>query len=427
MSVKLEKLENSKVTMEFKVSKEDFNKALDESFAKNSKHFKIPGFRNGKVPRNVIEKTYGEGVLYDEAFNIAAEKEYETAIKENDLFVVSRPEVDIKEIGKDKDLEFTITVYVKPEVEVKDYKGIEIEKVSEEVTDEDLSKELEMIQDKNARIITVEDGEVQNKDIAVIDFEGFLDGKAFDGGKAEKYELEIGSGSFIPGFEEQIIGMKAGEEKDITTTFPEEYHSAELAGKETIFKIKLHEIKRKELPALDDEFAKDISEFDTFEEYKKSIKERLEESKKNMAKVERENKVIDKLADKVTVEIPESMIEMEIDSMIKNFEGNLAYQGITLDQYMQMLNIDKEALKAQFRDNAIKQIKTRLAMESVAKQENIEATSEEIDKKIDELSAQYGDGSSDSLKSNENARQYMKGRIEEEKLLEILVANAVEK
>ena len=427
MSVKVEKLENSKVTMEFKVSKEDFNKALDEAFAKNAKHFKIPGFRNGKVPRNVIEKTYGEGVLYDEAFNIAAEKEYEAAIKENDLFVVSRPEVDIKEIGKDKDLEFTITVYVKPEVEVKDYKGIEIEKVSEEVTDEDLSKELEMIQDKNARIITVEEGEVQNKDIAVIDFEGFLDGKAFDGGKAEKYELEIGSGSFIPGFEEQIIGMKVGEEKDITTTFPEEYHSAELAGKETIFKIKLHEIKRKELPALDDEFAKDISEFDTFEEYKKSVKERLEASKKSMAKAERENKVIEKLADKVTAEIPESMIEMEIDNMVHNFEHNLAYQGITIEQYMQMLNVDMEAIREQFKENAEKQVKIRLAMESVAKQENIEATAEEIDKKIDELSAQYGDGSSDSLKSNENARQYMKGRIEEEKLLEVLVSNAVEK
>ena len=427
MSVKVEKLENSKVTMEFKVSKKDFNKALDEAFAKNGKNFKIPGFRAGKVPRNVIEKTYGEGVLYDEAFNIVAEKEYEKAVTENDLFVVSRPEVDIKEIGKDKDLEFTITVFVKPEVEITDYKGIEIEKVSEEVTEEDLNKELEQIQDKNARIITVEDGEVKDKDIAVIDFEGFLDGKPFDGGKAEKYELTIGSGSFIPGFEEQIIGMKVGEEKDITTTFPKDYHSKELAGKETIFKIKLHEIKRKELPALDDEFAKDISEFDTFEEYKKSVKERLEVSKKNMAKAERENRVIEKLAEKVTVEIPESMIDMEIDTMIQNFEGNLAYQGITLDQYMQMLNIDRDALKAQFRDNAIKQVKIRLAMESVTKQEKVEVSAEEIDKKIEELSAQYGDGSADSLKNNENARHYMKHRIEEEKLLDILVASAVEK
>ena len=427
MSVEVKKLENSKVTMEFKVAKEDFNKALDEAFAKNSKNFKIPGFRNGKVPRKVIEKTYGEGVLYDEAFNIAAEKEYEEAIKANDLFVVSRPEVDIKEIGKDKDLEFTITVYVKPEVEIKDYKGIEIEKVSEKVTAEDVKKELENIQDKNARILTVEDGEVKNKDIAVIDFEGFLDGKTFEGGKAEKYELEIGSGSFIPGFEEQIIGMKKDEEKDINVTFPAEYHSSDLAGKAVVFKIKLHEIKRKELPKLDDDFAKDISEFDTFEEYKKSVKSRLEETKKNMAKAERENKIIEKLAEKVTVEIPESMIDMEIDTMIRNFEGNLAYQGISLEQYMQMLNTDMNALRTQFKGNAIKEIKVRLAMESVAKQEKVEATDEEIDKKIEELSAQYGDGSADSLKSNENARHYMGERIKEEKLLDVLVKNAVEK
>jgi len=427
MSVKLEKLENSKVTMEFKVSKEDFNKALDEAFAKNSKHFKIPGFRSGRVPRNVIEKTYGEGVLFDEAFNIVAEKEYSKAIEENDLFVVSRPEVDIKEIGKDKDLEFTITVYTKPEVEVKDYKGIEIEKVSEEVTKEDLNKELEMIQDKNARIVTVEDTAVENKDIAVIDFEGFLDGVAFEGGKAEKYELEIGSGSFIPGFEEQIIGMKVGEEKDITTIFPEEYHSAELAGKETIFKIKLHEIKRKELPALDDEFAKDISEFDTFEEYKKSVMQRLEKSKKGAAKAERENKVIEKLAEKVDANIPDSMVDMEVDNMVKNFEQNLAYQGLSLEQYMQMLNMDMDALRAQFKDNALKDIKVRLALESVAKQENIEVTAEEIDTRLDELSTQYGDGSADSLKSNHNARHYIEERIKEEKLLEVLVSNAVEK
>lgn len=427
MSVKLEKLENSKVTMEFKIAKEEFNKALDEAFVKNAKSFKLPGFRNGKVPRNVIEKTYGEGVLYDEAFSIVAEKEYEEAVKANDLFVVSRPEVDIKEIGKDRDLEYTITVYVKPEVEITDYKGLEIEKVSEKVTADDVKKELENIQDKNARILTVEDGAVENKDIAVIDFEGFLDGKAFDGGKAEKYELEIGSGSFIPGFEDQIVGMKIGEEKDINVTFPEEYHSEELAGKAVIFKIKLHEIKRKELPKLDDEFAKDISEFDTFEEYKKSVKARLEESKKNAAKAERENKVIEKLGEKVTVEIPESMVDMEIDTMVENFKGNLAYQGISLEQYLQILNTDMNGLRAQFRDNALKEIKIKLAMESVAKQEKVEATDEEIDKKIDELEAQYGEGSGESLKANENARHYMAERIKEEKLLEVLVKNAVEK
>ena len=427
MSVKIEKQENSKVILEFKVEKEKFNEALDEAFKKNSKHFKIQGFRAGKVPRNVIEKTYGEGVLYDEAFNIIAGKEYEKAVDENNLEVVARPEVGIKEIGKDKDLEFTITVYVKPEIEVKNYKGLEIKKVSEEISEEDLNKELENVQTKNARILTVEDGIVENKDLTVIDFEGLLEGVPFDGGKAEKYELEIGSGNFIPGFEEQLIGMKVGEEKDITTKFPEEYHSKELAGKETVFKIKLHEIKRKELPNLDDEFAKDVSEFDTFEEYKNSVKERLVESRKKMAVAERENQVMEKLAEKVTTTIPEPMVESQIDTTIQNFEGNLSYQGINLEQYMQMINTDMEGLRNQFRENALKEIKVKLAMESVSKQESFDATVEEIDSKIEELSEQYGEGNADSLKANENARNYMKERIKEEKLLKFLVENAIEK
>ncbi len=427
MSVKIEKQENSKVILEFKIEKEKFNEALDEAFKKNSKHFKIQGFRAGKVPRNVIEKTYGEGVLYDEAFNIIAGKEYEKAVDENNLEVVARPEVGIKEIGKDKDLEFTITVYVKPEIEVKNYKGLEIKKVSEEISEEDLNKELENVQTKNARILTVEDGIVENKDLTVIDFEGLLEGVPFDGGKAEKYELEIGSGNFIPGFEEQLIGMKVGEEKDITTKFPEEYHSKELAGKETVFKIKLHEIKRKELPNLDDEFAKDVSEFDTFEEYKNSVKERLVESRKKMAVAERENQVMEKLAEKVTTTIPEPMVESQIDTTIQNFEGNLSYQGINLEQYMQMINTDMEGLRNQFRENALKEIKVKLAMESVSKQESFDATVEEIDSKIEELSEQYGEGNADSLKANENARNYMKERIKEEKLLKFLVENAIEK
>ncbi|MDD2627827.1 MAG: trigger factor [Clostridia bacterium] len=427
MSVKIEKQENSKVVLEFKIEKEKFHEALDEAFKKNSKHFKIQGFRAGKVPRNVVEKTYGEGVLYDEAFNIIAGKEYENAVEENNLEVVARPEVDIKEIGKDKDLEFTITVYVKPEVEIKDYKGLNIKKVSEEISEEDLQKELENVQSKNARIITLEDATVENKDLTVIDFEGFLDGVPFDGGKAEKYELEIGSGSFIPGFEEQLIGMKVGEEKDINSKFPEEYHSKELAGKDTIFKVKLHEIKRKELPNLDDEFAKDVSEFDTFEEYKKSVKERLIESRKKMAVAERENQVIEKLAEMVTITIPEPMIESQIDTTIQNFEANLSYQGINLEQYMQMINTDMEGLRGQFRENALKEIKTKLAMESVSKQEKFDASAEEIDSKIEELSTQYGQGDAASLKSNENARNYMQERIKEEKLLKFLVENAIEK
>ena len=299
MSVKITKLEGSKVKLEFNVEKEKFNQALDEAFKKNAGKIKMPGFRNGKVPRNVIEKTYGEGVFFDEAFNIIAEKEYAAAMEENELEVVSHPEVDIQEIGKDKDLVFSIEVYTKPEATLKQYKGLEIEKVNTEVTDNDVNAELENIRTRNARVVVKEDGAVENGNIANIDFEGFLDGVAFEGGKAEKYDLEIGSGSFIPGFEEQLVGMKVGEEKDITTTFPENYGNAELAGKETIFKIKVHEIKKKELPELDDEFAKDISEFDTLEEYTKSVRERLEKSKEVSAKAERETKAVDALCENV--------------------------------------------------------------------------------------------------------------------------------
>ncbi len=423
MSVKVEKLEGSKVSMEFKVENVKFNEALDKAFKINNKHFKVPGFRTGKVPRNVIEKTYGEGVLFDEAFNIIAEEEYSKAVEENKLEVVSRPEVDIKEIGKDKDLLFSIVVYVKPEVTIDGYKDIKIEKVNVAVSEDDVNKEIDTVRTKNARIVTKEDGVVENGDVTVIDFEGFLDGVAFEGGKGEKYELEIGSNSFIPGFEEQIIGMKVEDEKDITTKFPEGYQSEALAGKETIFKIKLHEIKKKEMPKLDDEFAKDVSEFETIEEYKKSVRERLEKAKLGTAKAERESKIMDKLAELVKIEIPEAMVSSRVENMIKDFESNLSMQGLKLEQYLQMLNMDMEALKVQFKDNALKDIKVSLAMESVEKQEKFEITDEDIDKKIDELASQYGQ-TPDSLKKNPNAREYMKKRLVEDKTLEFL-ANGV--
>ena len=426
MSVKLTKLEGSKIKLEFTVEKEKFNEALDEAFKKNSGKFKIPGFRNGKVPRSVVEKTYGEGVLYDEAFNIVAEKEYAKAIEENKLEIVSRPEVDIKTIGKDKDLEFSIEVYLKPEAKLKKYKGLEIEKVETKITDEDVEKELESIREKNARIITKEDGTVENKDIANIDFEGFLDGKAFEGGKAEKYDLEIGSGSFIPGFEEQIIGMKVGEEKDITTKFPEDYGNKDLAGKETIFKIKLHEIKKKELPALDDEFAKDISEFDTLDEYKASLREKLQKSKETTAKAERETKAIDKLVENVEVEIPEAMIHDAVHQMMYEFEQNLAYQGMTMEQYMQILNIDHKALHEQFEPSAIKDIKLKLALEEIVKAEKIEIKDEEIDAKVEELSKAYGNDA-ESLKKNPNVRNYMTEKLRQEKAMDVVVSSVIEK
>ncbi|MBQ8043502.1 MAG: trigger factor [Clostridia bacterium] len=427
MSVKLTKLEGSKIKLEFNVEKEKFNSALDEAFKKNSSKIKMSGFRNGKVPRNVIEKTYGEGVFYDEAFNIVAEKEYAAAIEEHELEVVSHPEVDIKEIGKDKDLVFTIETYTKPEATLKQYKGLEIEKVNTEVSEDDVKAELENIRKRNARVTVKEEGAaIENGDIANIDFEGFLDGVAFEGGKAEKYDLEIGSGSFIPGFEEQLVGMKVGEEKDITTTFPENYGNADLAGKETIFKIKVHEIKKKELPALDDEFAKDVSEFDTLEEYTKSVKSRLEKSKETTAKAERETKAVDALCENVEVEIPEPMVHSQIHQMIHEFEQNLAYQGMTLDQYKQILNIDDKALHEQFEASAVKDIKLKLALEQVLKAENIEVTMDEINARIDELATTYGNDA-EPLKKNPNVINYMTEKLRQEKAIEVVVSNVVEK
>ena len=427
MSVKLTKLEGSKIKLEFNVEKEKFNSALDEAFKKNSSKIKMSWFRNGKVPRNVIEKTYGEGVFYDEAFNIVAEKEYAAAIEEHELEVVSHPEVDIKEIGKDKDLVFTIETYTKPEATLKQYKGLEIEKVNTEVSEDDVKAELENIRKRNARVTVKEEGAaIENGDIANIDFEGFLDGVAFEGGKAEKYDLEIGSGSFIPGFEEQLVGMKVGEEKDITTTFPENYGNADLAGKETIFKIKVHEIKKKELPALDDEFAKDVSEFDTLEEYTKSVKSRLEKSKETTAKAERETKAVDALCENVEVEIPEPMVHSQIHQMIHEFEQNLAYQGMTLDQYKQILNIDDKALHEQFEASAVKDIKLKLALEQVLKAENIEVTMDEINARIDELATTYGNDA-EPLKKNPNVINYMTEKLRQEKAIEVVVSNVVEK
>ena len=279
MNVKVEKKENSVVEIEFTMDKEQFNAELDKAFKQNAKKFKVPGFRNGMVPRAVVEKTYGEGVLYEFVIENTVDEAYRTAVIENNLEIVSRPELDIKQIGKDKDFIFVVNVCVKPEAKVSDYKGIEVKKVSTRVTKKEVEEELESIREKNARIVTVEDRELKDGDISVIDFEGFVDGVAFEGGKGENFELTIGSGQFIPGFEEQMVGMKVDEERDVNVKFPEEYHAQDLAGKDATFKVKLHEIKEKVLPELDDEFAKDVSEYDTLEDYKKELNKKVKERK----------------------------------------------------------------------------------------------------------------------------------------------------
>ena len=427
MNVKVEKKENSVVEIEFTMDKEQFNAELDKAFKQNAKKFKVPGFRNGMVPRAVVEKTYGEGVLYEFVIENTVDEAYRTAVVENELEIVSRPELDIKQIGKDKDFVLVVTVCVKPEAKVADYKGIEVKKVSTRVTKKEVEEELERIREKNARIVTVEDRDLKDGDISVIDFEGFVDGVAFDGGKGENFELTIGSGQFIPGFEDQMVGMKIGEERDVNVKFPEEYHAENLAGKDATFKVKLHEIKEKVLPELDDEFAKDVSEFDTLEEYRKDLNKKVKERKENQAKATKEQEAIEKFIEKVEVVIPDGMIDEEVEKMVEEMNANLSYQGLNIDQYLQYMGITLEDYKKEMRAQAEKRIKLNLGLEAVAKEEKVEVSDEEIDAKIKELSAQYGAGDDESLLKNENARNYMRQELTHEKTMKIVTDNAVEK
>ena len=346
MSCKVEKTKNAnEVKLEITVEASKFDEAIKKVYFKSAKYFNIPGFRKGKAPMQIVEKYYGKEIFYEDAFNEVAEVALEEAIKENKLDVVSRPDIDVTQIEKGKDLIFTAVMQTKPEAELGKYKGIEIKKIEYNVTDEDINHELGHMQEHNSRLITIEDRPVEKGDIATIDFEGFVDGKAFEGGKAEGHELEIGSNTFIPGFEDQVIGMKIDEEKDINVKFPEEYFSKELAGKDATFKVKVHEIKKKELPELDDEFAKDVSEFDTLKELKADIKAKQEEQNKEKAKYETQDAVIKALCEDIKVDIPSGMIEMEVENMLKDIEQRLSYQGLKLEQYLQMMGKTAEDMK----------------------------------------------------------------------------------
>ena len=427
MNVKVEKKENSKVEIEFTMDKKQFEEELEKAYKQNAKKFKVPGFRAGMVPRAIVEQTYGESVLYEFVIENTVDDAYRTAVVENNLEIVSRPELDIKQIGKDKDFIFVVNVCVKPEATVKDYKGIEVKKVSTRVTKKDVEAELEKIREKNARIVTVEDRELKNGDISIIDFEGFTDGKAFEGGKAENFELTIGSGQFIPGFEDQMIGMKVDEQRDINVKFPEEYHAKDLAGKDATFKVKLHEIKEKVLPEIDDEFAKDVSEFDNLEDYKKDLNKKIKADKENHAKMDMEQEAIDKFIEKVEVNIPEEMIDSEVDKMVEEMNANLSYQGLNIDQYLQYMGTTLDEYKKQMRDQAQRRIKLDLGLEYVAKEEKVEVEDKDIDKKIRELAAQYGNKDDDSLLKNENARNYMRQQLVYEKTMKVITDNIVTK
>jgi len=424
MNSKLEKTDKkNEVKLEITVEKEKFNNGIKQAYFKNAKYFSIPGFRKGKAPQNIIERQYGEDIFCEEAFNEVAPEAYDAAIEEHKLDVVSKPEIDIKQIGKDKDLIFTVVVQTKPEVKLGEYKGVKIQKIEYTVKDEDVEEELKKMADRNSRLVSVEDRKVKDGDTTVIDFEGFVDGVAFEGGKAENHTLEIGSKTFIPGFEDQIVGMKVGEEKDVEVKFPEEYFSKELAGKDAIFKVKLHEIKEKQTPEVNDDFAKDVSEFETLEELKKSIVERLEDDNKNKAKYETEEAAINAVVEAAEVDIPDGMVELEVEDMIKQLEQRLSYQGMNLDNYLMMVGKTQGEFKKEYEPKAIESIKTRLVLDEICKVENIEASEEEINQKIEEVAPMYG-RKPEELKENENMINYIKGSINKEKTITFLVENA---
>ena len=389
MSYTVENLEKSMAKITITVDADAFEEAMVKSYIKNKKNISIQGFRKGKAPRKMVEKLYGPEVFYEDAANFAIPDAYEEAAKESGLEIVSRPEIDVVEIEKGKDFVFTATVAVKPEVTLGDYKGIEVEKKTVKVMAADVNAEIDKVREQNSRMITVENRGIKKDDTAVIDFEGFVDGEPFQGGKGEDYSLVIGSHSFIDTFEDQLVGKKAGEEVDVNVTFPEEYHEASLKGKPALFKVTVKEIKKKELPKLDDEFASEVSEFETLKEYKASVKKNLTERRKEEAKREKENEVVEKVVENITVELPEPMIDEQTQQMIQEFAGRLSSQGLSFDQYMQMTGMTADALMGQMKPEAEKRIRTRLALEAIVDAEKIKATAKDIDKEIENMANMY--------------------------------------
>ena len=424
MNVKVENTENkNEVKLTFNIEAEKFEEAMKKVYAKTAKYFNIPGFRKGKAPMQLVERQYGSAIFYEDAFNELVPEIYDNAIKENNVEAVSKPNIDIVQMEKGKELIFTAVVETKPEVELGKYKGIEIKKIEYTTSDKDIEHELGHMAERNARLVSVEDRAVENGDITTIDFEGSIDGVAFEGGKAENHELEIGSHTFINGFEDQIVGMKLEEEKDIKVKFPDDYFSKDLAGKDAVFKVKLHEIKKKELPKMDDEFAKDVSEFDTLDELKNSIKEKLDTQNVEKAKYETESEAIKAVCENAKLDIPNGMVEVEIDNMMRDMETRLSYQGLNMNQYLQMMNKTENDVRDNFRGQATESIKTRLVLEAIVKAEKIEATPEEITEKIKEMASQYG-RKEEELQENEQLKEYLSASIENEKAIDFIVKNA---
>lgn len=379
----------NKYELTIKIDAEKFEAAIEKAYRKNVKKIDVQGFRKGKAPRKIIEKMYGEGVFFEDAINDLYPLALQEAITESKLEIVARPEVEVKEVNKEEGVTFVATCVVKPEVSVKDYKGIEVEKEVKPVTDEDIDKKLQGMQERNGRMVDIEDRTAQNGDTVVFDFDGYVDGVAFDGGKAEKFTLVLGSGQFIPGFEDQIVGKAIDEEFDVNVTFPEDYHAEELKGKPAVFKCKLHEIKVKELPELDDEFAKDTSEFDTLDELKADLRKKAEEANEKLANDEVENKLIDKVIENMEGEIPEEMYEARIDDMLRDFDYRLQSQGMNLQMYMQYTGMNVESFRKSFREQAEKQVKVRLALEKIVEVEDIKVDDEAVEAEYAKLAEAY--------------------------------------
>lgn len=387
MSVQVEKLEKNMAKLTIEVSAEEFDAAIEQAYQKDKKKISLPGFRKGKAPRKMIEKMYGTGVFYEDAANIVIPKAYSEAAKECGEEIVSQPEISVTQIGAGQPFIFTAEVALKPAVTLGDYKGVEVEKTPVEVSEEEVDKEVDKERENNSRTIDVDDRAVEKGDMIKLNFEGFVDGTPFEGGKAEDYSLTIGSGSFIPGFEDQLIGAKIGEEVEVNVTFPEEYHAAELKGKPAVFKCTVNEIKVKELPEADDEFAKDVSEFDTLAEYKDDIRAKLLEKKTADAKREKQNKTVAKAVENATMEIPEAMITEQVRRMADDFARRLQSQGLSMDQYMQFTGLTMDALAQQMRPEALKRIQNSLVLEAIAKAENIEVSDEKVNEEIEKMAA----------------------------------------
>ncbi len=419
---KVEKTEKNVVEFEFSVNGEEFRAGIEKAYKKNVGQIAIPGFRKGKAPRQIIEKYYGSEIFYEDAVNIVLPDAYDKAIEEQNIEAVAQPEIDVKSISKEDGVVFTAKVTVKPDFELGQYKGVETKKITHRTTEKEINAEIEKVRERNARQINVEDRAAELKDTVTIDFEGFCDGVAFDGGKGENFDLTLGSGQFIPGFEDQLVGKNIGEEVEVNVTFPKEYHSEDLKGKDAMFKVKINAIKAQELPELDDEFAKDVSEFDTFDEYKADVTKKLKEQNKDKAKKELEDKILEIICENTEIDIPEAMFETAVENQIRDFAMQLSYQGISIEQYAQYTGQTLDAMKEQLRPGAEKQVKTSLILEKIAKVEGIEVTDKEVDAELEKMAEQ-------SKMKVEDVKKYVsieniKDSKKVEKTVEFLVKNA---